>query len=907
MPESIRSELSSSMSLDSGLMGADSARMRADDAADSAVSVDDLSDEEHEDEEDEDEAEALVRAISLSLAANQAEQKQQEEEEEKEKESKEVEPSQGDAKHKEAKEPEATATAPSSAAEAKVPDAPQVSFDLSTPVRVSLPSPSHPPPAVPSPVLTHITTEAWFDSLCLVSDLLDALFTSSPFLPAYIAEEAVQADEAEVQRLQEEHSTWTSSADAELIVLATLIEEKHNTRLASTDEASRTHQPAELRRLLAASELQSFFHLRSRSLDSLTRRLQLFRMLNVHALVALPLIDLSRSSSSDSSSLAHRVSFCRNTLFSSLKLELIDAILDLTTREKPTSKPRVLIDRQAAAASMQRDGSQSVFMQTYRQLKDTPVVKFLQPLAKGQTYTVIDIKFKGEHVVGEGGPYRQLFNDISRELQAERTPATAGAGATAAPESGGAVGVGGADDGLSKTVLPLFIPSANRQVAVGDNRDKFVPIPSSSSSLHLSLYEFFGKLLGIAIRTGVLMPLDLSSFFFKPLVSQQLTVDDLEGIDSSFVHGVLGQIQQLKEDEEPTFAAHFGDSLSWSTTLSDQSTVDLRPSGSTIPVDFADRRAFAALALQARLNESRAQLKAIHRGLTALIPDPLLSLLTWAELERRVCGTPTIDIELLRRHTEYSGCTAQSAHVQHFWAALSELSQADRRRFVQFCSGSERLPSTDEEFNRGGQKIRLLIKDYTVKGSENIDQRYMRSDTWSAKHPTHTPPHLPLSCRPLLIPLHLSLCVGAVSFFNLELPAYSSLDVMRRMMSAVISMDVGMNADDQIERDQRHGGGHRSDRTSALLAMDRQDRDRAERRQREVEQQLSDGRGGVAGAVGVAVGGDGGVDDMEYDEGDMEDGMMAGEDGEEVREELDEVSEEDDDDEHDSEYSEYNG
>ena len=141
------------------------------------------------------------------------------------------------------------------------------------------------------------------------------------------------------------------------------------------------------------------------------------------------------------------------------------------------------------------------------------------------------------------------------------------------------------------------------------------------------------------------------------------------------------------------------------------------------------------------------------------------------------------------------------------------------------------------------------------------------------------------------------------SFFNLELPAYSSLDVMRRMMTAVINMDVGMNADDQIEREQRHAGGHRSDRhsASAMLAMDRGDGARGDRRHRDVDRHLSDGRGGEVAAVGVAVGADGSMEDVEYDEGEVDDGMI-GEDGEEVREELDEVSEEEDDDEHDSEF-----
>ena len=57
-----------------------------------------------------------------------------------------------------------------------------------------------------------------------------------------------------------------------------------------------------------------------------------------------------------------------------------------------------------------------------------------------------------------GGPYRQFFTDIGRELQ----------------EMSGADPV--------EYALPLFVQCPNAQVSVGDNRDKYVARPSSSSA-----------------------------------------------------------------------------------------------------------------------------------------------------------------------------------------------------------------------------------------------------------------------------------------------------------------------------------------------------------------------------------------------------------------------------------------
>ena len=46
------------------------------------------------------------------------------------------------------------------------------------------------------------------------------------------------------------------------------------------------------------------------------------------------------------------------------------------------------------------------------------------------------------------------------------------------------------------------------------------------------------------------------------------------------------------------------------------------------------------------------KLEAIRRGLLKVIPQAVLDLLTWQELERKVCGDPEITIEELRRSSK---------------------------------------------------------------------------------------------------------------------------------------------------------------------------------------------------------------------------------------------------------------
>ncbi len=56
---------------------------------------------------------------------------------------------------------------------------------------------------------------------------------------------------------------------------------------------------------------------------------------------------------------------------------------------------------------------------------------------------------------------------------------------------------------------------------------------------------------------------------------------------------------------------------------------------------------------------------------------------------------------MLRRHTEYSGVDPNAPHIQHFWKVLEDWTQEERRKFIKFAWAQERLPSNDEDFERG--------------------------------------------------------------------------------------------------------------------------------------------------------------------------------------------------------------
>jgi len=92
-----------------------------------------------------------------------------------------------------------------------------------------------------------------------------------------------------------------------------------------------------------------------------------------------------------------------------------------------------------------------------------------------------------------------------------------------------------------------------------------------------------------------------------------------------------------------------------------------------------------------------------------MIPKSLLNIVTSKDLEIWVCGKNIIDVELLSRHTKYTGEYNEDHEVMKmFWRMMDELHETDKQKFIKFCWGQERIPPNDASF--ASQNVRLMIK-----------------------------------------------------------------------------------------------------------------------------------------------------------------------------------------------------
>ena len=65
--------------------------------------------------------------------------------------------------------------------------------------------------------------------------------------------------------------------------------------------------------------------------------------------------------------------------------------------------------------------------------------------------------------------------------------------------------------------------------------------------------------------------------------------------------------------------------------------VEIIPGGSEKPITYADVGVYTDAVIRTRMNESAAQFAALRHGLVSSVPTSVLSLLTWRELELKVC------------------------------------------------------------------------------------------------------------------------------------------------------------------------------------------------------------------------------------------------------------------------------
>lgn len=287
-----------------------------------------------------------------------------------------------------------------------------------------------------------------------------------------------------------------------------------------------------------------------------------------------------------------------------------------------------------------------------------------------------------------------------------------------------------------------------------DHLDLFTPCPnhngtylpnvkySEASSHVLRLYEFVGRLLGVSMRQRQYLPFALPRLIWKLLCGQGVTLADLAAVDETTASYLQRMAAWPDGSSEAAFAAEFPGSRFLISRANGQ-VAPLLPGGASIRVTPQNRRQFVDLALKYKLHEFDRQVAALYAGLVSVVPERAVKLCTGGELEVLVCGDARIDVEVLKAHTSLHGYYRTDKNIRMFWSVLRSFTDDERSRFLRFVYGRTRLP------NQRNWERPFKITRKPQSGDDQLPVAH--------------------SC-----------------FFHIELPVYSSEEIMARRIRAAI-------------------------------------------------------------------------------------------------------------------------
>ena len=348
-------------------------------------------------------------------------------------------------------------------------------------------------------------------------------------------------------------------------------------------------------------------------------------------------------------------------------------------------------------------------------------------------HVAFKIKYMNEFVQGLSGPYRQFFSDIANELE-------------------------------NSDKINLLCPTQNNLNKKGEYKDKYTINPKSEE---FSQFEFLGILMGLCIRTGVYLPVNLCSLVWKKIIGEKIDKNDILIFDEGL--SKMGEILFKKDNEinKDLLKNSFGENIS-TISLTDSTQKKLSKTYTTEELISSKKERIDLFKEihNLRLNESNSQITSIIKGINKIIPISVLQYFTWEEMERLVCGKKTVDIELLEKNTVIAPELEKKDYlVKWVWEIVKEFTEEERIQFVKFCYAQERLPYTQEEYDQ--KQIQ-----FSIKFNANFEKNGLpRADT---------------------------------CFFFLILPDYTSKEIMKKMISIAIKMDnVGMNGDKENNENRR--------------------------------------------------------------------------------------------------------
>ncbi|KAM9808340.1 putative E3 ubiquitin-protein ligase HERC3 [Neosynchiropus ocellatus] len=267
--------------------------------------------------------------------------------------------------------------------------------------------------------------------------------------------------------------------------------------------------------------------------------------------------------------------------------------------------------------------------------------------------------------------------------------------------------------------------------------------PSGATEEERKNFRLLGQLCGLALYNRCVIALPFPLVLFKKLLNVEPSLDDMMEFSPCVAMGLRCVLDYGDEDLEALCQTF---EISWAGSL-----VDLDAQNPGRPVTSDNKAEFVDAYINYAFTGSVLQVfQEFRRGFFQVCEPDLLMMLRPEELQAAVVGTDRCDWEQLKQTAKYDipYWLNHQVQVQMFWEVFEELSEEQRRDFLWFLTGSRRAPIL------GMGQIHLIIREKPGSG----DEHYPES----------------LTCHSIL-----------------ELPVYSSKEIMRTRLSEALVQELG--------------------------------------------------------------------------------------------------------------------
>lgn len=256
----------------------------------------------------------------------------------------------------------------------------------------------------------------------------------------------------------------------------------------------------------------------------------------------------------------------------------------------------------------------------------------------------------------------------------------------------------------------LFLYSAVNQMCMQIN-----PNSGIANEFHLRYYHMAGRILGKALMDGQITPVHLIQPLYKHLMGWPVSLRDLEHVDDQ----IYRNLTELCDFDD--VGALYLDFVVTEDHLGVTETVELVPGGGDITVTNENLPEYLEAQCKYRtMGRIKDQLLEFLKGFYDVVPEPLLSVFDFQEVELLLHGLPNIDMDDWIRNTEYTGeFTNNPNHkvVQWFWDIIKGFEQEQKAKLLQFVTGTSGVPIQGFGYLQGNDGN---VRKFTLHGDKNV-------------------------------------------------------------------------------------------------------------------------------------------------------------------------------------------